>query len=254
MTDIVLIGTGNVARHLFQAFEPQPDLNVIQVYGRSENSLRFFQDKTKTTSDLKELLSATLYIISISDDFISEISKELPFRDRLVVHTSGSIPVVALSDHPRRGVFYPLQTFSKEVSTDFRQVPLFLEASNPDDLDLLKSMGKAVSDKVYEADSDQRKQLHLAAIFVNNFPNYMFQIAEELLEEKELPFEVLRPLIAETARKLEFMTPYDAQTGPARRGDKKTLKAHEERLKNPKYSEIYRLLSKSIQKQYGTEL
>ncbi|MEM7382554.1 MAG: DUF2520 domain-containing protein, partial [Bacteroidota bacterium] len=213
MTDIVLIGTGNVARHLFQALEPHPDLNVIQVYGRSKDGLSFFQDKTKTTSELKELHPATLNIISISDDFIDEVSAELPFRDRLVVHTSGSIPITALSAHQRRGIFYPLQTFSKEVSTDFRQVPLFLEASNTNDLELLKSIGKVVSDKVYEADSDQRKQLHLAAIFVNNFPNYMFQIAEELLEEKELPFDVLRPLIKETARKLEFMSPYDARFG-----------------------------------------
>ncbi|NAS12974.1 Rossmann-like and DUF2520 domain-containing protein [Poritiphilus flavus] len=254
MTDIVLIGTGNVARHLFQAFEPQPDLDVIQVYGRSAKGLDFFKDKTETTSELEALLPATVYIICISDDAIDKISQALPFRDRLVVHTSGSIPISALAPHQRRGIFYPLQTFSKGVKTDFKQVPLFLEATEQQDLNLLKSIGRAISDTVFEADSDQRKQLHLAAVFVNNFPNYMFQIAKELLEEKNLPFEVLKPLIKETANKLESMSPNDAQTGPARRGDKKTLETHEKMLKDPKYSEIYRLLSQSIQKHYGIEL
>ena len=182
-----------------------------------------------------------------------EFSSELPIKDQLVVHTSGSVSCQDLAEHNRRGVFYPLQSFSKNRESNFKEIPICIEAEFNKDLLLLEELAAALSDDVYFIDSDQRKKLHLAAVFVNNFVNHLYQIGHDICAREALPFEILKPLIAETARKIEEMTPSDAQTGPAKRNDLKTINEHLELLSDD-HKALYQLISKSIQATHGKEL
>lgn len=144
--------------------------------------------------------------------------------DRFVVHTSGSANIHDLDKKNRRGVFYPLQTFSKRVDLDFSEVPLCIETLNKSDYPMLKSLAESVSNTVKRVNSNQRAALHLAAVFVNNFTNQLFRVAHEITESESTEFDLLKPLIMETAKKVQELSPYLAQTGPAKRHDKKTIK------------------------------
>lgn len=140
-----------------------------------------------------------------------------------------------------------MQTFSKQREVDFREVPFFIEAKRPEDAELLKAVAGTLSDKVYEADSEQRRSLHLAAVFTCNFTNHMYALAAELLEKYHLPFDVMLPLIDETARKVHELAPRDAQTGPAVRYDENVMNKHLSMLAGSQaLQEIYKLMSKSI--------
>ena len=253
MISIVILGTGNVAKHLFDAFTAQNGVEIIQVYGRSQNAFSYF-NPIHTTSDLSNIKEADIYIVAISDDAISEVSKFLVAKKGLIVHTSGSIPMNILPIKHRRGVFYPLQTFTANRKVDFKEIPICIEAENKADYELLIELGSAISAKVIQLDSVQRKALHLAAVFASNFTNHMYHIAQEICIQNDAPFELLLPLINETATKIQDLSPFDAQTGPARRNDKGTHEKHLVQLKHKKHRKIYSLLSKSIQKTYGKKL
>ena len=151
-------------------------------------------------------------------------------------------------------MFYPLQTFSKDRELTFKSIPICLEAQHKEDLDLLKDVGAALSDHVEVIDSQKRAKLHLAAVFVNNFVNHLYAIGHKLLDEESLSFDLLKPLIQETANKINTITPSKAQTGPAIRNDLKTIEKHLHLLKNNSDKEIYRMLSNIISKSYGKEL
>jgi len=254
MISIVILGTGNVAKHLFDAFTAKGDVEIIQLYGRSQNALSYFKNQINTTSDLSNIKEADIYIIAISDDAISVVSKFLAGKKGLIVHTSGSIPMYALPNKHRRGVFYPLQTFSANRKVDFKKIPICIEVENEDDYKLLNELASAISDNVIQLDSDQRKTLHLAAVFANNFTNHMYHIAHEICIQNDVPFELLLPLINETVTKIQDLSPLEAQTGPARRNDAGTLDKHLAQLKYKKHKKIYALLSKSIRKTYGKKL
>src|SRR5690554_3377844 len=247
MIKISLIGSGNLAHHLIQAFESNSEIELVQVFARRKESVQSNIPKEKIISDYKQLKQADLYIISVSDDAIVEVSEKFPFSDRLVVHTSGTKPIDILSGNNRKGVFYPLQTFSKSKVVNFKEIPICLETENPEDLKLLHKVGNLISDKVFEIDSEKRKALHVAAVFVSNFVNYLYYIGEEICQENDIPFELLRPLIVEVADKINYLNPKEAQTGPAKRDDLQTINAHLEFLKdNQEKREIYKLLSNSI--------
>jgi len=254
MISIVILGTGNVAKHLFDAFTAQIGTEIIQVYGRSPNALSYFKNHLNTTSDLSNIKEADIYLIAISDDAISAVSKFLAAKKGLIVHTSGSIPMNILPHKHRRGVLYPLQTFTADRKVDFKEIPICIEAENKEDYELLNEVGSTISDKVIQLDSDQRKALHLAAVFANNFTNHMYHIAQEICVQNDTPFELLFPLIKETAAKIQDLTPFIAQTGPACRSDSGTLEKHLTQLKNKKHKKIYTLLSESILKTYGKKL
>ncbi len=254
MIRIVLLGTGNVAKHLFDAFSIQKDVKIDQVYGRNQKSLDFFKKEATVTTDIKKIKDADVYIIAISDDAIEKLSNELENKKGIVVHTSGSVPLTALSNKNRRGVFYPLQTFSLNKKVDFKMVPVCIEAENEGDYALLNQLASTISENVSGIDSEQRKSLHLAAVFVNNFPNHIYHITKEICDEKNVSFDLLKPLITETSEKLEELSPYDAQTGPARRNDLGTIQRHLDLLDNKAHKKIYSTLSKSIQKAYGKKL
>ncbi|MFK5889848.1 MAG: DUF2520 domain-containing protein [Flavobacteriaceae bacterium] len=245
MISVSVLGYGNVAWHLVNAFEAAADVNLIQVYNK--RPLLKIDFKAPFITDLSELAPAQIYIIAIPDDAISPFSEQLNLKDTLVVHTSGSLPMTALNSPSRKGVFYPLQSFSKNKPVNFSEIPFTIEAENSTDLVLLKTLAKCLSPLVYKIDSNQRKQLHLAAVFVNNFVNYMYSIGENLCRSNNIDFNILKPLITETALKIEKLSPKEAQTGPAVRFDKETIENHLNILPS-EYKEIYTLLTNSIQK------
>lgn len=254
MIRIVILGTGNVAKHLFDAFLTQKGIETIQVYGRKRSSLIYFEEQTNVTSDFSKIKKADLYIIAISDEAIAKVSKQLAHLKGLIVHTSGSVPMTALASETRRGVFYPLQTFSTNKKVHFREIPICLEAENELDYKLLNKVASAISDKAARIDSDQRKSVHIAAVFANNFTNHLYHTAQEVCNQNEIPFELLVPLIKETAAKIEYLSPFDAQTGPARRNDTGTIEKHMANLRSQNHKDLYSLLTKSIQSTYGKKL
>ncbi len=251
MIDVVLLGTGNVATHIYTAMSALDEVTIIQVYGRNEEALLPFDKTGETTTSLSRLKKADLYIVAITDDAIADFSDSLLFNDRLVVHTSGSVSMDSLSTRNRRGVFYPLQTFSRELDIDFTGIPICIEAENREDLELLRSLGKALTGNVSEITSEQRGTLHLAAVFVNNFVNYLYRVGDDILTKQSLPFDLLKPLIFETARKIEQLSPEEAQTGPAKRHDQKTIGNHLHLLDGSPYKELYTALTEAIGKTYG---
>lgn len=253
MIRIVILGAGNIGSHLVAAFENVSIIEVVQVYNRSETGLKELRFRGSKTTQLSELVDADCYLIAVPDDAVSQISEALPFEKRLVVHTSGSVAMNELNAKNRTGVFYPLQTFSKNRKVYFNEIPICVEATNDKDLEILKTMGRTISSAVYEIDSEKRKQLHLAAVFVCNFVNHLYHIGHEITEKNKLPFSILKPLIKETAFKIERDSPAEMQTGPAKRNDINTMKKHLEILDVPIQKELYTLLSQAITQTYGGE-
>ncbi len=253
MIKIVLFGAGNVATHLCKAFETSTQAEVIQVFNRSEKSLSLFPLSIDKTTSLSQIKEADIYIIALTDDAIAYFSESLLFTNKLVVHTSGSVAMESLSDSNRKGIFYPLQTFSKNRNVDFSEIPICVEASNNSDLQMLKKLGETISNKVQEISSEERAKLHLSAVFVNNFVNYLYQAGNDLLSENNISFDLLKPLIRETANKIETLTPSEAQTGPAKRNDIKSIEKHLHLLKDSPYKELYQNLTKAIQEKYTHE-
>ena len=244
MIKVILLGSGNVATHLFQAFSKASGVEVVQVYSRTIS--KDFPESIQT-SDFTQILEADVYIISVSDNAIAAVSNQLQFENRLVVHTSGSTDFDVLGPKNKRGVFYPLQTFSKNKAVDFRTIPICLETENTSDYEILERVAHSISNTVYKIDGKQRKALHVSAVFVCNFTNHLYQIGNEICKENDIPFQILQPLIEETAQKIKTLSPKEAQTGPAVRNDSKTLEKHIDFLTDENQKEIYKILTKSIQ-------
>lgn len=251
MIKVSIIGSGNVAQQLINTFrDPEKsasEIELVQVFSRKKEKLALLLHPDQIIDNLDNLLEVDLYIIAVSDDAIENISAALPFKNRLVAHTSGSMPLSIVNDNNRKGVFYPLQTFTKGKEVDFKQIPICLEAENPTDYQILKQIAKIISDKVYAINSDQRKALHVAAVFVNNFTNHLFAIGNEICTENQIPFDILKPLMYETVEKLATLSPTEAQTGPAIRNDQKTIAVHQAFLTNEKQLNLYKTLTQSIQ-------
>ena len=247
MIKVVLIGSGNVAHHLIEAFAKSKEIEVIQVFSRQKEGVSHLLDSNKITDDYNNLAEADLYIIAVSDDAIAKISSQLPFKNRLVVHTSGTVAINSLDSKNRKGIFYPLQTFSKNKAVDFSQIPICLESENDSDYELLEKVAQSISNTVFKINSEQRKALHVSAVFVNNFVNHLYQMGNEICEANKVPFEILKPLILETANKVMTLSPKEAQTGPAIRNDKQTIASHLDFLLDENQKNIYKTLTQSIQ-------
>ena len=248
--NIVLLGSGNIATHLGRAFK-MAGQTIVQVWSRDISHAAELADTlaSEAISDLDNVnRSADLYIIAVKDEAIRQIAAELDIEDKLIVHTSGTTGIdilEGLSSHI--GVFYPLQTFSKNKAVDFRQVPIAIEAKTDEDVAAIRAIADRLSEKVIELSSTQRKALHIAAVFACNFTNHLFTISKQLLEREELDFDLLRPLIAETADKIKLNDPENVQTGPAVREDQETINTHLEMLQDqPELADIYKKLSQSI--------
>lgn len=253
---IAFIGAGNVATHLAPALA-QHGCRITQIYSRTAQSAIALAKPLDAPSitDLSQVDDkADLYIVSVKDSALEEVATALSRYgnpDALYVHTAGSMPMnIWKRKVCRYGVAYPMQTFSKQRKVDFSEVPFFIEAKQTEDTSLLKELTGRLSRKVYEASSEQRKYLHIAAVFACNFANHMYAVSEHLLRTHGLPFEAMLPLIDETARKTHELSPTEAQTGPARRNDRNVIDRHLEMLRNeePELAALYELLSRNILK------
>lgn len=252
-TSIVFVGAGNLATNLAKALY-RKGFRIAQIYSRTEKSARALAQVVEAdfTTDLSAVATdAQLYIVSLKDGALVQLLPRMVVgKERAMwVHTAGSIPMdiwtgVSVAHY---GVFYPMQTFSKQREVDFRTIPIFVEGASEEDARFLKEVATALSDKVYEATSEQRKSLHLAAVFTCNFTNHLYALAAELLKKYNLPFDVMLPLIDETAAKVHELAPRDAQTGPAVRYDENVMNGHLQMLADePRLQEVYRMLSESI--------
>ena len=182
MIEVILLGAGNVATHLFRAFTKAKNVTVKQWYNRNLNAVNLYKNTVSITNNLEDLLEAHVYILAISDDAISDLSTNLPFENRLVLHTSGSVNIHDLDKKNRRGVLYPLQTFSKSSDLDFKNVPICIETLDKQDYHVVKKLAESLGSPTKKVNSDQRRSLHLAAVFVNNFTNQLYRIGHEITE------------------------------------------------------------------------
>ncbi|MFN3137488.1 MAG: Rossmann-like and DUF2520 domain-containing protein [Allomuricauda sp.] len=253
MLSIVILGTGNLAKHLFDAFLKAEDIHVAQVVGRNKEALSQFSEQCSVSNDFGTIADADVYLIAVKDDAIAEVSSHLLTKKGLVAHTSGAIGLEVIQTD-NKGVFYPLQTFTKGKSVSFQSIPICVEAESKQSLDLLRTLARSISENVHHIDSEQRKKLHLAAVFVNNFTNYLYGIGESICLDEGLTFDLLKPLILETAEKVQHLTPKEAQTGPARRNDSESMEAHLELLNDEEHITLYKLLSQAIKKRHEEEL
>lgn len=248
---IALIGAGNVAHHLAPALL-KAGVGLCQIYSRTLESARELGIKTGITytSDTGAIYpDCDIYIFCVSDDALLSLYKSIRMNENaLILHTSGSLPMDIFKPFATRyGVLYPLQTFTKKRNLDFREIPLCIEAVNPEVMVEVRRLAGLLSSRVEEISSEKRKKLHLAAVFANNFVNHLYGIAEKMLEKEGLDFSLLRPLIFETAHKVMLLSPGNAQTGPARRGDENILAVHRAMLKdNREWLNLYSSLSESI--------
>lgn len=248
--EIVLIGSGSVATHLGLAFQSK-GVTIKQVFSRNPANAENLAKKLKTefVDDIADIyMDADIYIYALKDSALKSVLRKMNMPNGIHIHTAGSIPMTDFEGFTCKfGVFYPLQSFSIQKEIDFKNIPICIEACNAEIQQVLIDLAKLLTDKIYIISSEQRKKLHLAAVFACNFTNYMYDIASQILENSDIKFEIIQPLIAETADKIKTLNPYDAQTGPAVRFDETTIARHLHLLKKtPDLSKIYNLLSKNI--------
>lgn len=254
MIRVVLIGSGNLAYHLHKALLKAQDISLVGLVARRHDALADFE-----ASLPKIMLGATpetadVYILAVADSAIAEVMRRLEGKDGLFVHTSGAMGLEVLEGASRRGVLYPLQTFSRQRAIDFQKVPLCIEAVLDSDTELLITLARSLSTEVLEIPTAKRRALHLAAVYVNNFSNHMMYLGETICAEAGLPKSLLGPLLEETCAKATALSAYSAQTGPARRNDTETLQAHLRMLIGEKDKELYKKISESIYRTYEQEL
>lgn len=247
---IVLLGSGNVATHLGHALKTAGH-EILQVWSRSLSNAHQLADSLSAafTNEIGALdNTADIYILSVKDDAIEEVASSFWFRDKLIVHTSGTASIDSLgASQVYKGVFYPLQTFSKQKEIDFSAVPLLLEGSNEEVVGQLSELAGSISQIVRPASSAQRAAIHVAAVFACNFSNHLYSISKNLLAKEGLDFKLLLPLISETAAKVQSLDPEYAQTGPAIRGDRVSIEKHKKYLEvSPDLLQLYTLMTNSI--------
>ncbi|XLS30519.1 Rossmann-like and DUF2520 domain-containing protein [Flavobacteriaceae bacterium M23B6Z8] len=252
MNKVVLLGSGNMAWHLCKAFTEIENVTIIQHYHHRSQEENFQQFGVDFTNDLKKLKKADFYILAVADDAIAPLSAELPVLEGIVLHTSGTVGMNDLDAKHRKGVFYPLQTLTKGVAVDFLKIPICCEAANSSDLKLIMELANSISTVVVEMSSEKRLALHLAAVFANNFVNHLYNCAYDICKSHQVETHLLEALIKETAKKVVESSPEASQTGPAKRGDKKTINTHLNMLEED-YKTIYKTISESLLDHYGRE-
>ena len=250
---ISFIGSGNVATALALGMLGS-GLRIVEVYSPSKPHASRFAALAgcDVAQDLTEMnRDSDLYVLAVPDDKIEEVASKLPVLKGIVAHTSGITPMEALSSAKNYGVFYPLQTFTMGQPVNLGEVPFLIEGSTPEITKSLMALASKMSRSVHNISSGQRKYFHLAAVFVSNFSNHLYAIAWQLLEEQRLDFDFLKPLIRQTAAKIENVSPSAAQTGPARRNDRKAMAEHLKMLEaHPEYEALYKMISGQITKRY----
>ena len=247
---VVIIGAGNVATHLGKAIK-NAGFEILQVASRTEESARALGTLLGvpfTSSEGELNKEADLYIVSVKDDaIVSALTTFSLPENALVVHTAGSVPMEILKDFSANiGILYPLQTFSKQKNVNFKEIPVYIEANNEDNVSKLLQFANAFSDRAKQVNSENRAHVHLAAVFACNFSNHLYSIASDILEKAGLSFDDMLPLISETTEKIKFLHPRKAQTGPAIRRDSKVIEKQLNALEG-REKQIYKLITESIQ-------
>lgn len=247
---IVLLGSGNVATRMGKAFSLQGH-QILQVYSKTKANASalasvFGADSTDELSALS--LEADLYVLAVSDSALEGLIQSMPMpKHGIISHCSGATPIDLLRKFRKHAVIYPPQSLSKELDTPIGDIPFALEAESSETLQILLQFMQEMAPKSFVCNSEQRLALHVAAVFANNFSNALFQIGYDILKTQNLPFDLLRPIILETAQKVQSNRPVDVQTGPARRGDLQTINTHLNFLsKNSQWVKIYQQLSEEI--------
>ncbi|MCR5269484.1 MAG: DUF2520 domain-containing protein [Prevotella sp.] len=249
--DIVFVGAGRLATNMAQAL-CQKGHRIVAVYSRTMTSAQELAHKVGAvaTNNLQSLpQQADAFVFSVKDtvlkSLITDLQKgreEVPF-----FHTAGSVSMEVFGQHLHHGIIYPMQTFSKERLVDFSCVPIFIEANSDRSLHTAEDLASSISPLIYHLSSEERRYLHLAAVFACNFANHCYALSADILQKHGLPFSVMLPLINETAQKVNTMSPVDAQTGPAVRYDVNVIEAQKKLLADaPEMQKIYELMSKSI--------
>jgi predicted short-subunit dehydrogenase-like oxidoreductase (DUF2520 family) len=246
---IILIGSGNLAIHLAISLHKSRN-EIAQVFSRTHENAKSLPEKVDAnyTDDIAKIdRNANLYIFSLKDDALPEILEKMPKTTGIWAHTAGSIPMDIFSEYTDSyGVIYPLQTFSKNREVNFSDIPVFIEGSNFETTHLLETLAQRISKNVQSLSSEKRKYLHLAAVFACNFTNHLYALSAEILEKEDIPFDVLKPLIMETAAKVMEINPKEAQTGPAVRFDESIINKQIDLLSDSDLKKIYLLLSEGI--------
>lgn len=247
--DIVILGSGNVATHLAKGYA-NAGFHVSQVYSRSAAHAARLADSLPDCSPIDDLAQvkrdASLYLIAVSDAAVGHVADSLPAVDGVLAHTSGTVPLQRIAVPGRASaVIYPLQTFTREAPVDLSSVPFFTEASDDGVQTLADSFASALSTKVYHADSDKRRTLHVAGVLSCNFVNYLWDCTARVLAADSYDFTVVEPLVRATLEKAVAIGPHAAQTGPAMRCDTAVMRAHIERL-DPVTADLYKRLSQAI--------
>lgn len=255
MKTVSIIGSGNLAYHVSKAVINSASYRLNGIFGRTEERVKRLAEQVGCQFDMMDTpttFDSDLAILCVSDDAILEILQQNHFDpSTLIVHIAGSVPLSIFTDCDinNGGVFYPLQTFSKNRDIDFHDVPVFIEAQQPEGLTELQDLAIDFGANSKVLDSEKRLQLHLAAVFASNFTNSLMASAETILTAIGLDFRVMRPLLSEVVEKGALIGPRHAQTGPARRGDEKTIKKHVNALKNEEMRQLYLLMSDLIRNQ-----
>lgn len=257
---VAIIGTGNVATNLALALETGGHF-ITEIYGRDltqamDLANRLYETEPQDFLDFSES-EAGVFFICVSDNAITQVVEHLILPENaIVVHTAGSVPIDVLDRLATfNGVFYPLQSLSKNRIISFESVPICLEASTAEVKAVLIDLATSISNFVYELNSEERKAAHLAAVFINNFSNHLFALASDIAKDSELPIEIFNALVIETAKKAIELGADAAQTGPAKRGDKKVVQKHLKQLShNAQLQDIYLAISESIANRYGVDL
>jgi predicted short-subunit dehydrogenase-like oxidoreductase (DUF2520 family) len=252
MLNVVCIGAGRLANQLMPALE-EAGCRILQVYNRSTGPAQLLADKLKDCSFVSEITDispeADLYFLTVSDDVIRPLSSALMDivpMEAIGIHCSGSLGLDVLPFRRKAG-FYPLQSFSANHEVSWRWIPLIITAPDEDTWEVLDAIAGQMSSSVYRMTDGQKSVLHVAAVFANNFSNHMLTLAENICNEHQLPFEILKPLILETFSKAILSGPRDSQTGPAIRRDQKTIEKHLYLLADhPELTVIYKSITNSI--------
>lgn len=247
---VAIIGGGNVAQHLIRQVTGAGH-KLVQIYNRTLSAIDQSSDGSealKTDNILQLTLDADIYIVCVKDAAIELLAKDISLNDKLIVHTSGTTSMHKLKGcSSQYGIFYPLQSFSKNLEVNFKEIPIIIEASNDEATTKLYSFAKSISDKVIYLNEVQRIPIHIGGVLVNNFVNHLFCLTEAYLKSQQLEFELLKPLIHQTIEKLKFGNPVEMQTGPAVRGDNATIESHLNFLQsNKELYDIYKLMTESI--------
>ncbi len=251
---VSFIGSGNVAFHLAKAlYKAGAVIDEVWSPNALHRQALAAEVEAKEADKLTALTTASdVYIIAVPDGRVAEVVAALPKVKGIVAHTSGITSMQVVSKRFKNsGVFYPLQTFSKQRPVAVNEVPFCIEGNTEYATQTLTQLAAMLSKNIHAVSSDERKKLHLAAVFVSNFVNHLYQTANTITNENNLPFSLLIPLIEEVAAKIKTLSPAEAQTGPARRNDKKTIAVHREMLNaHPDFEVLYNLITGQITKRY----